>query len=389
MVGLAVSGIARFRLQEVQQVRAGIADATMTMRSGPRAEAEPRRDIYYLIFDRYADAETLRDVYHFDNTPFLDALRTQGFYVAADSASNYQRTAHSLASSLNLDYLDGLTKAVGTQSRSWLPIYSMLRDHAVGRFLKAHGYTFVQLGSWWNPTRDNPLADVNVNWYALPELQRAFLLQTAAGQIGRYLGLSAIDDRAHQCERIRRQFDELPRLARDPKPTFVFAHLLVPHPPYVFGPDGACLGLDTVTGRSRVENYVNQVRYANSRILELVQAISRNSTTEPIIIVQSDEGPWPAPYAGDERFLGGDVTSVDWTRVTRAQLREKMRVLNALRLPGPAGAPLYPEMTPVNTFRIVFNRYFGTSLPLLSDENYVFVNDRQLYAFRRVTALVR
>jgi hypothetical protein len=46
-------------------------------------------------------------------------------------------------------------------------------------------------------------------------------------------------------------------------------------------------------------------------------------------------------------------------------------------------------MTPVNTFRIVFNRYFGTNLPLLPDENYIFVNNRQLYRFQSVTSQVQ
>jgi hypothetical protein len=215
-------------------------------------------------------------------------------------------------------------------------------------------------------------------------------MQTAFGQIAQRLGLKVFDDRAHQCDRIHREFDELAELARDPQPTFVFAHVLLPHPPFVFGPDGECLSLETVTNRSRVENYTNQVRFANTKILEMIRAIRANSQTDPIIIIQADEGPWPAPYAGDERFLGTDVTAVDWTRATRAELREKMRILNALYLPGPGTPPpFHPTMTPVNTFRIVFNRYFGTDLPLLPDENYVFVDDRHLYKFQRVTPIVQ
>ncbi len=389
MVCMTALAIAHSRYTDAVSLSQEIVHTHASLPAGEPASAGTQRDIYYLIFDRYANAETLEDVYHFDNTPFLHELRKQGFYVAADSASNYQRTAHSLASSLSLDYLDWLTELLGTESSSWLPLYTMLQDHAVGRFLKARGYKFIQIGSWWNPTRENPLADVNINWHATPELWRVYFLQTAVGKIACGLGVRYFDDRVRQYERIHREFDQLAEVARDPEPTFVFAHLLIPHPPFVFGPDGACLDLQTVANRSRTENYLNQVRYVNSEILEKVRAIRANSKTEPIIVIQSDEGPWPAPYAGDERFLGGDVTPVDWTRVNRAQLREKMRILNALYLPGPGTSRLYPEMTPVNTFRIVFNRYFGTDFPLLPDESYVFLNDRQLYAFRRVTPLVR
>jgi hypothetical protein len=389
MLGFALYGIADFKLSDADGISAEIIDEMAKPPTATLAATGPRRDVYYLIFDRYANGDTLRDVYNFDNTPFLDELRGLGFYVAPDSASNYQRTAHSVASSLSLNYLDRLTELVGPESRSWLPLYAMLQDNAVGRFLKQQGYKFVQVGSWWNPTRHNPHADVNVNWHTTPELPRVFLMQTAFGQIAQRLGLTVFDDRAHQCERIHREFDALAELARDPQPTFVFAHVLLPHPPFVFGPDGECLSLETVTNRSRIENYTNQVRFANTKILEMIRAIRANSQIEPIIIIQSDEGPWPAPYAGDERFLGTDVTSVDWTRASRAELREKMRIINALYLPGPGASPFHPNMTPVNTFRIVFNRYFGTDLPLLPDENYVFIDDRHLYKFQRVTPIVQ
>ena len=388
-VGLILYQIASFKLSDADGLSAEILDQMAAPPAAGQAAPGPKRDIYYLIFDRYASADTLRGVYDFDNSSFLSELEDQGFYVAANSASNYQRTAHSLASSLSLNYLDRLTQLVGSESSSWLPLYAMLQDHAVGRFLKQRGYQFVQVGSWWNPTRNNPLADVNVNWRAPPELQRVFVMQTAIGQIADRLGLHMFDDRAHQCERIDLEFERIPELAHDPEPKFVFAHLLIPHPPFVFDADGNCLSLETVTKRSRVENYNDQVRYANTRILEMVRAIRANSKTEPIIVIQADEGPWPARYAGDERFLGTDVSSVDWTRASRAELREKMRILNALYLPDAGGAPLYPNMTPVNTFRIVFNRYFGTDLPLLPDENYVFVNNRQLYKFQSVTSQVQ
>jgi len=389
MVVLAGHQVGRFKLTDADGLSAEIMDHVATPPQAPTDVSGPRRDIYYLIFDRYASADILRDVYGFDNSGFLEELRSLGFYVAADSASNYQRTAHSLASSLSLGYLDPLTDLVGAESRSWLPLYAMLQDHAVGRFLRQRGYEFVQIGSWWDPTRDNPNADRIINWHAMPQLQRIFLMQTAIGPLSHGAGLRLFDDRADQCERIRREFDELAQLGREPQPKFVFAHFLVPHPPFVFDADGNCLSLKTVTNRSRVENYTDQVRFANKRILEAVRTILATSKTDPIIILQADEGPWPLPYAGDERFLGTDTSSVDWTRASRAELREKMRILNALYLPGPDGAPLYPNMTPVNTFRIVFNRYFGTDLPLLPDENYVFVNNRHLYKFQSVTSQVQ
>ena len=68
-------------------------------------EADELPDIYYIIFDRYPRADSLKDFYDFDNSEFISYLETKGFYVASESNANYLKTAHSLASSLNVDYL--------------------------------------------------------------------------------------------------------------------------------------------------------------------------------------------------------------------------------------------------------------------------------------------
>jgi hypothetical protein len=355
----------------------------------PATAQGPQRDIYYIILDRYANAETLRDVYDFDNTAFLDRLGELGFFVATNSAANYQRTAHSVASSLNLDYLQNLVPTSGQAGSSWLPLYQMLEKHLAGQFLKQQGYKFIQFGSWWNPTRASRTADENVNWHTMPQLQRSYLEQTLLGSLMESLGVGAFDERANQCDRIRRQFSRLAELPQDPAPTFVFAHILVPHPPFVFDANGNCLSLEEATARSRTKNYTDQVIFINGMILDLVARIRAASKTEPVIVIQADEGPWPEAYAGDERFFGQDISSVDWTKVPRAELREKMRILNALYLPGQGPAPLYPNMTPVNTFRIIFDRYFGAKLPLLPDRNYVFVDDEHLFTFKEVTQQVQ
>ena len=118
-------------------------------------------DIYYLVFDRYADNRTLQERFDFDNGPFLDALRRDGFYVTDRSRANYTKTAHSLASSLNLQHLDALSAEVGPGSSDWKPVYELLKDNQVARYLKAQGYRYVHLGSWWQRPGESSLADEN------------------------------------------------------------------------------------------------------------------------------------------------------------------------------------------------------------------------------------
>ena len=89
-------------------IRAMAAKAFADLPQPARGSDVDKRDIYYLIFDRYARGDQLKDVYGFDNEPFIRELEARGFAVAERSFANYQRTTHSLISSLNLDYLDAL-----------------------------------------------------------------------------------------------------------------------------------------------------------------------------------------------------------------------------------------------------------------------------------------
>jgi len=110
-------------------------------------------DIYYIILDRYASASTLEETYGFDNSEFLDYLSDKGFYVASDSRANYFSTQHSLASSLNMEYLNDLSTEVGETATDLAPIYDMMEDYKVWRLLKSVDYEFIHFGSWWEPTR--------------------------------------------------------------------------------------------------------------------------------------------------------------------------------------------------------------------------------------------
>jgi hypothetical protein len=95
----------------------------------------------------------------------------------------------------------------------------------------------------------------------------------------------------------------------------------------------------------------------------------------PLIIIQGDEG----PYEGDPSAWDG-FNLKDATR--------KFPILNAYYLPGLASG-LYPTITPVNTFRMVFDLYFGGRLPILPDRNFVFRDTAHLYDLTEVTDEVR
>jgi hypothetical protein len=330
-------------------------------------------DIYYLVFDRYGDHSTI-GAYGLEND--LDEyLREKGFYVADRSRSNYMKTVLSLASSLNADYLDDVVRG-REQTTDWSPVYQHIWRHRVGAFLRSQGYSYVHLGSWYYPTRENPQATRNVNYYTtVPRAVLRLFDSEAFSPVQRAFG-PWLDDRLQNWHRVRRQLDDTIALVPTAGPKFVFLHVLVPHPPYVFDRDGSYVAKASERQRSFAENYTNQVRAANAMIRRLVEGIQRGSPAPPVIIVQGDEGPYP-PGTGRDTF--------DWRTASHRQLLEKTGILNAYYLPGADTRVLSPAVSPVNSFRVVFNTYFGTNLPLLPDRTMRHVSDMQPFAFDDIT----
>ncbi len=343
----------------------------------------PARSVYFLVFDRYGSQRVLSESYGFDNSPFLDQLRARGFYVASRSASNYLRTGHSLASSLNMQYLDRLAAEMGPDSSDTQPLRALMQDHEVGRLLHGAGYRYVHLGSWWDPTRMNRNADENLQIHAhLNEFTRTLLRSSLFWPITRRTRiLAGVNNRDVQCRRVKLKFERLKEIASSEEVLFVFAHILSPHWPYVVDAQGNCMSKAEERLRDRRTNYVGQVEFLNGEILKLVDTLLRRSEVAPIIIIQADEGPFPARIFADEKLI-------DWRDTTPDELREKTGILNALLLPGVEAEGLHPSLTPVNTFRIIFNEYFGTSLPLLPDRVYAFPNTEQIYDLFEITSAV-
>jgi hypothetical protein len=159
---------------------------------------------------------------------------------------------------------------------------------------------------------------------------------------------------------------------------------MISHTPYTFDADGSYLPPEEANKRSNRDNYVNALTVTNSMVMDLVDKLKSTSEVPPIIILQADEGPYP------ERYRAGDRT-FRWEQATDMELKEKMGILNAYYLPGVdySNPRLYPTITPVNSFRLVFDLYFGTKLGPLDDSSYVYANYSRPYKFLDVTQRLR
>jgi hypothetical protein len=338
-------------------------------------------DIYYIILDGYARRDVLEDIYGFDNHEFLGLLEDNGFYVAQKSRANYVRTSMSLASSLNMEHITYL-EDVGKETANWFPLREMIQNNQVSHLLKGAGYRTVAMSSGYFHTEmrksDVYLSRFKVNINDFEQLLLASSIFDIAGKSG-ILDLPTFGYDTHR-KTILYQLEQLKEVPEISGPKFVFAHLVLPHPPFIFDqfgnekePDSAYLMADGTdyegTLTEYLEGYIAQLQYTNDVISEVIEAIINNSSNPPIIVLQADHG--PGAY-------------LDWNSIENTWIKERFSILNAYYMPGYLDQSLYDTISPVNTFRVIFNTYFLTKFELLPDNSYYSTANKP-YQFVDVT----
>jgi len=384
-------------------------------------------DIYYIVLDAYARADVLQELYNYDNSGFLEALEARGFHVDDEAMANYTHSEISMASSLNMNQLTDMPEFLRAKgsSASEDDIRGMsgdlIKNSALRSFLEEQGYAIIAFDSGYGLTQirdaDQYVSSPQIDDAGLWQIGIEFmLLDTTLGR--EIVGLLGEDASPHKKlfsahrERVLFSLAELPRLAgndpqlegndqqqadneaqlegndqqqvdnepqlegsdqqqvdNDPQqaggdPRFVFAHIISPHVPFVFGREGEEIsGFDAYTlldrgggNEANVELYRNQLHYLNSLVLDAIDGILAAYDEPPIIVLQSDHG--SKVYSAVEH-------------PDSVQMDLQVPIFSARLIPKASEQDYYPGMTPVNTFRQILNLYFDTELDLEPDRSYI------------------
>jgi Sulfatase len=378
LVGTGVLMVAwtslRIGVNAIREHRA-IASSTLLRDLAEPFQLEPhavnpagKPSIYLIILDEYANSQVLREQFGFDNHQFEDSLRRLGFTIPRLVRSNYVHTTLSLASLLNFTHLTRLPQELGpTNDDPTLPNY-LLENNRTVRFLLSEGYRFAFFPSqWWPATAHNRHAHWEFEnpggfslWRELArtELRRGLWNRSLLRTLGPTV--DSVD-----AEYLKKSFEGLRRLNPAGKPTFAFAHMILPHTPYVF--DGRCRSISAPDVRER-RRYHEQLRCANAMVLDLVTELLRRRPQPPLILLQGDHGTAMLEY----------YSAPTARRVSAAQARERFGAFGAYYLPGGGDHVLGDTLTLVNVFPKVLNHYFGVNLPEVPDDLFVSLLDTPL-----------
>lgn len=357
----------------------GLDEDDYPPRIEPLQQDRPDRpDIYYIILDGYARNDVLQDAYGFDNSDFTNYLQAKGFLVAKDSLANYPMTFLSLASSLNMRYVNDDAAKIGAKGRARTPIYNLIKDNYVGRYLQSKGYRYIHIASNFGATESSRVAD-DTRYAAHPLLQREFMAVLLKTTMLRPLVPNVATIHLFALE-------QLQEIARVDGPTFTFCHMVLPHNPYVFDREGnvradvpLSLQFDTegkTGGWQNKQGYIDQMVYLNRRMKEVVDAIVSRSPYPPVIIIQADHGSATRIIHGQTKYK------------QTAFVRERLPILNAYLVPESCRCLVTDDVSPVNSFRILFNGLFGEQFELLPNRHY-FAWYGLPYNLKDVTEVVR
>ena len=337
--------------------------------SASSAKINPRNsslpNVYFIVLDGYARADVLQSELNLDNSPFLDALLKRQFYVADCSQSNYAQTEQSFASTLNMEYLDGIISKINAPQLREDYFAPYITTNVVRQYLESLGYQTVAFytgytwAEWTNATYflGDPRSTKTTTVKSLIPFESSFLSRTIFPYIMddlTSLGVLKPSQVAplagSEVDRgiVRYTLSELPVVTQLRSPKFVFAHILMPHPPYVFGPNGEEQTLPAdASYAARLKGYRDQVLFTNKSILPVIDSILAESRGNVIIVIEGDHG--------IVEYTDGAV---------------HMKNLEAYYFPDHNYSDLYPSITPVNSFRVILSDFFGQNYPLLKDLSY-------------------
>jgi hypothetical protein len=314
----------------------------------------PKPDIYFILADEYAGNNELKDLFQFDDSMFLNQLKDLNFHTIPKSYSNYNYTPFSLASILNMNYLD--LKGKDRNKPDLTYCYESIRDNKLLQFLRSDGYSFYNYSVF--DFEGQPAQTIET---FLPAKTRLITAQTFLSRfnkeirfnlVSRFNSEKDLEIITYNNKTNNENIYSLTWKLAEQKissPKFVYTHLMMPHYPYYFDRNGKEQPFEKLLegNQSNKEAYIEYLQYSNKKLIELVQHILQSSATPPIIVLMGDHGFRHFNEPVDSKYYFLNLVSV--------------------HLPSKNYSGFSDSLSGVNLFRVVLNTQFEQHLPFLKD----------------------
>lgn len=322
-------------------------------------------DIYFLVFDEYASSVNLKETFQYNNEALDSFLAKQGFFVQAHSFSNYNFTPFSVASILNMNYVNGPFNPDSVVLADYTNCEKQIKNSSVVDFLLSRNYVFRNY-SIFDFAGNPSAAEVSL----LPVKTKLITEQTLFRKLWHDIGWNFLGGRfgtgwitenlvynnLKLNNKMQRYLQEEVIAVRS-QPRFVYAHFEMPHWPFYYNAAGQPRNKDVlITELNGIHSasYTGYLPYTNDKLEAMVLSIQQSTHRQAVIIIMGDHG-----------------YRVDLKGRTRNHYFQN---LNAVYFPRRNYGLLKDSISGVNQFRVIFNSLFNQSFPLLKD-SAVFLKD--------------
>jgi hypothetical protein len=330
------------------------------------AVVKAKPNVYFLLFDEYPGYKGLKDSFAFANDDLYLYLEKKNFKFLP-VFSNYNMTFYSMASMLNMEYIDKPYKALqNTIDDDQMRINEVKNARAI-QYFKTLGYSFINYSIFdilEQPSfKSNSfvisqakllthkiffnkvLHDIGWNFiygkYSIPYIKYIYMQED---RNNKFFEKKIIDtDRQNA-----------------PSPSFVYAHFNMPHQPVFYDSAGNYLPVSQIFDPQTYYNkpfILSYIKYTNNKIKNLVDTIVKKDSTAVVIVI-SDHG--YRGYGNNNSF-----TPLLFDNIC------------AVKFPDKNYLPFREKWSNVNFFRYLFNCEFNQKIPYLPD-SAVFLKDKLL-----------
>lgn len=323
--------------------------------------------VYYIVPDGYPSPAFQQEVLGITNNPLDSFLKSRNFYIPENGKSNYSNTAFTLASVFGMAYIPGTNTVYQMAPYYYNKAMLIVQNSPFIKLLRQSGYRILNYSIFdlagnraLKKSRFLSVSSTQIIFYNsfLNCIKRDLFWQLIPGYIEKEKkkrDQSMRNILLPQRDYNRRVLDSLESFTKEQQPStpaFLYAHLLMPHYPYFFDSLGNQLPEDSVFSEPLIRNrekFREYIAYTNAQLEKIVDGLLKSSGGKAVIILQSDHG---------------------WDDFEPRSKKDAFRNYTAIYFPDGNYNGLYPEMTNVNTFRTVLNKYFGQKLSMLPDKSY-------------------
>lgn len=321
-------------------------------------------DIYHIILDAYAGHKGLLELSDYDNTSFENQLKKLGFKIVDNIYSNYNHTAGSIPSMMNMGYTNDYlneneknTEMYKKESQQYR-FMRIIRSKTV-EMLKSIGYKISFNGS---TIFTEKILDLCSDIIDISDIQNNTTLKNFT--IINFIKMTILSslymkkvDNTSNAKHLINSFGQIHGDYNIQSPYYAFFHILAPHPPYCFDHEGNINNkyADMIEipefNTETINAYVEHMQYVNVltiNSLEKLIAKIKAKNNKAVILVHGDHG-----------------------ALIQEVALARYNVLFAYYTYGYDNQEIFPNnITLVNIFPILFNKIFKTSIPIHKDYFY-------------------